>query len=398
MRKNRICKITHCCICGEQVKYISRHLRLHHPDITEKDYYDKFLKKNNEGFCKTCGKIMPFRSIQNGYRQYCNQSCEMKDKDLQIELRKKYKEKTGYEHNFQNPKVIKQIKKTNKKLYGGIGFASEELINKALKTYNEENKTDYISFCQVSHNEESEKNRIKNRIKNNGGKYINDKTFKKMIKNAQKAKIKNKRIKTRLKNNPNYISDNYLKKLQEKSLITYAWAKMKLYKKHDKGNCVCHCEKCGNDYEINLCTLRTRKDSNKTLCTICNPLYSGCANNHTTSKEEKEFVAEIKKIYNGIIIENDRTILGDNKELDAYLPELNIGFEYNGDYWHANPLYYKSTDILAEGKNAQEIWNRDELKKQICESKGIKLISVFSTDWLYHKDKVIEQLKELLCK
>lgn len=33
MIKNRICKITYCCICGEQVKYISRHLKLHHPDI-----------------------------------------------------------------------------------------------------------------------------------------------------------------------------------------------------------------------------------------------------------------------------------------------------------------------------------------------------------------------------
>lgn len=42
MRKNRIFKITYCCICCEQVKYISRHLRLHHPDITEKDYYDEY--------------------------------------------------------------------------------------------------------------------------------------------------------------------------------------------------------------------------------------------------------------------------------------------------------------------------------------------------------------------
>lgn len=34
----------------------------------------------------------------------------MKNKDLQKELRKKYKEKTGYEHNFKNSKVIEQLK------------------------------------------------------------------------------------------------------------------------------------------------------------------------------------------------------------------------------------------------------------------------------------------------
>ena len=28
------------------------------------------IKKPDEGFCKTCGKIMSFRSIQFGYRHY----------------------------------------------------------------------------------------------------------------------------------------------------------------------------------------------------------------------------------------------------------------------------------------------------------------------------------------
>ena len=55
----------------------------------------------------------------------------------------------------------------------------------------------------------------------------------------------------------------------------------------------------------------------------------------------------------------------------------NYIFELNGDFWHANPNKYKSTDILnfpKESKTAQEIWDHDKRKRKLAESKGFKII------------------------
>ncbi len=50
------------------------------------------------------------------------------------------------------------------------------------------------------------------------------------------------------------------------------------------------------------------------------------------------------------IIPNDRTIL-EGKEIDILLPDLNIGFEYDGIYWHKDRKQYdKEKDDLACNK------------------------------------------------
>lgn len=47
------------------------------------------------------------------------------------------------------------------------------------------------------------------------------------------------------------------------------------------------------------------------------------------------------------IIPNDRTVL-EGKEIDILLPDLNIGFEYDGIYWHKDRKQYdKEKDDLA---------------------------------------------------
>lgn len=50
------------------------------------------------------------------------------------------------------------------------------------------------------------------------------------------------------------------------------------------------------------------------------------------------------------IIPNDRTVL-EGKEIDILFPDLNIGFEYDGIYWHKDrEKYDKSKDDLAKHK------------------------------------------------
>lgn len=91
------------------------------------------------------------------------------------------------------------------------------------------------------------------------------------------------------------------------------------------------------------------------------------------SKGEKEVLEYVRSIYNGTIIENDRTQMepnNDNKwienhELDIWLPDIRVAIEYNGTYWHSIPSIIES----------------DKFKKIQCESKGIKLISISEQDW-----------------
>lgn len=102
----------------------------------------------------------------------------------------------------------------------------------------------------------------------------------------------------------------------------------------------------------------------------------------------REVVEFIESKYNGKIILNDRSILN-GKEIDIYLPELQLGFEYNGVWSHLyRPLeatearkkgrYYhvsKTDQALAAGVKLYHIWSSDwETRGHVWKSKITQLI------------------------
>lgn len=98
------------------------------------------------------------------------------------------------------------------------------------------------------------------------------------------------------------------------------------------------------------------------------------------SKEENNLYEYISSIYDGEIIQSNRSVLN-GKELDIYLPEHNFAIEYNGLYSHS----YKpneSKDCLIKGKSYH-------LNKTIeCEKRGIQLLQFYSDEWLNKKEIV----------
>ncbi len=71
-----------CLICGSSFKKLSGHISDKHR-MTSKQYYDKFLKLDKEGFCLTCGKTTKFtpsykRAKRKGYDKFCSSSCSTK--------------------------------------------------------------------------------------------------------------------------------------------------------------------------------------------------------------------------------------------------------------------------------------------------------------------------------
>ena len=82
---------------------------------------------------------------------------------------------------------------------------------------------------------------------------------------------------------------------------------------------------------------------------------------------------------------NDRTLLKPY-ELDIFIPSLNIGIEYMGDYWH-------NYNIFPNKKLS------DEKKLEIATIKGIKIIYVWENEWMNNRENIKNKLySELLYK
>lgn len=131
-------------------------------------------------------------------------------------------------------------------------------------------------------------------------------------------------------------------------------------------NCKCHI--CEKEYEISQHLFRQRNCIYNTIsCTICNPIGS-----FKSSKDMDDLIEFITECYNGKILSFDRTAIHP-LELDVYLPDKKIAFEFNGVYWHS--------ELFKEDN-----YHINKTKK--CNDIGIHLIHVWEDDWKYKKDIV----------
>lgn len=96
---------------------------------------------------------------------------------------------------------------------------------------------------------------------------------------------------------------------------------------------------------------------------------------------------EVKEWLNsfGYKFDTNRTIL-DGREIDLYDDELKIGFEYCGLYWH--------NELSGEPKTRK--YHHSKYKK--CESKGIRLITIFEDEWIKRNNQCKNFIKSVLNK
>ena len=150
-----------------------------------------------------------------------------------------------------------------------------------------------------------------------------------------------------------------------------------------------YCPNCKQNFIINYSDQFYHRHKNKhEICTLCNPLKK------EYSYGEKELAEYVSSIYDGVILENDRTVIKP-KELDIYLPELHLAIEYNGDYWHANPKYYSEDHVIGEA-TAKEVWKEDEQKINRCIKAGIELLIIWEDDWTNRKEQVQFELNNII--
>ena len=154
-----------------------------------------------------------------------------------------------------------------------------------------------------------------------------------------------------------------IEKYKDKGLLDIEDKKYIL--KCDKG----HLVKIDKDIFHNRIKLKT------ILCTECNPI-----GDYHRSGMETELSDFISNNYENKIELNKKFSY---QELDVYLPDLNLAFEFNGVYWY---------NELNKEKNYH-------LKKtEFCENNGIKLIHIYEDDWIYKQNVVKSRILNLLGK
>lgn len=152
-----------CDICNKEFKTyvgLSCHIRQSH-NITSQEYYDKYIRKEGEGFCNVCQKQTSFRNLHIGYSRFCSKKCiqnneETKNKIQQTCLdrydsknvyaseygkqkcRETWLENLGVENPFQSEEVKEKIKQTNLERYNSeYSFQSKEIKDKIKNTKEE---------------------------------------------------------------------------------------------------------------------------------------------------------------------------------------------------------------------------------------------------------------------
>ena len=78
-------------------------------------------------------------------------------------------------------------------------------------------------------------------------------------------------------------------------------------------------------------------------------------------------------------IEYNHQFFLNKKSYDFRIKGTNILLEVQGDYWHANPNFYKHDDIISN-KKASEIWKIDMLKKSLANKSGYNVIYIWEED------------------
>lgn len=339
-----------CEMCNREFKN-SRTLGIHISTthkMSKQEYYNKFLRKDDEGFCLECGKETDFVSLVKGYRIFCSRKC-LNGSQYHIKHCTETYTK-NYINNEENRKELnKRTKNTCLERYNGIGLASQELTKK----YNE---TMLLKYGHINPSQVKE---------------IQEKTKQTNIKKYGAENV--------------YASDLIIQKIKETNLERYSetsWAKSKE----------------GREFLKNL----TNSDEFK------NKQYETKKINSTfnTSKTENKLELLLREMFPDL--ETQYKSIPYPFNCDFYIPSLDLYIEYNGSWTHGGCFYDENNEdnrnTLKKWKeasehsrfyqNAIETWTKRDLNKlNTALENHLNYIAWFNEEQAYDW---IEKYKEII--
>jgi very-short-patch-repair endonuclease len=79
---------------------------------------------------------------------------------------------------------------------------------------------------------------------------------------------------------------------------------------------------------------------------------------------------------------------------DFLLPDTKTIIEVNGDYFHANPIFYKEEDVIhlpSGPQKVSDLWAKDKRKIDFAISKGYNVLVIWEYDLNHRPDKIIKE-------
>ena len=373
-------------------------------------FYNISLKSGGTYACsRKCAKI---KRDNNNFKKYGYKNVFEISK-IKEQIKDTNLEKYGVEYPTQSINIKNKVKNTNLEKYGGTGngsiVISDKIKNTNLEKYGTDiaSKSEYVklkikeSLLSRSENEIQSsinqskstclekygvefiskipevKEKVKNTIFNNyGGFGFSSDIIYNKIKNtnierygveftSQNDEIKSKVKSTSIKRSMNdeFRKNNY-EIAKNFNYIKYLGNRISLFR----------CDKnLDHNFEIDKDNYYNRIRSKIPLCTVCNPVGD------SSSVKQKELLEYIISVYNGKIISNYR----DSIEIDIYLPDLNLGFEFNGLYYHSDKFKDKYYHLN---------------KFNHFKDRGIRIIFIWEDSWDLKKEIVMSQISNWLGK
>lgn len=308
--------------------------------ISEKCY--RYFHPEATGLCPICGQPVKFNTYTLGYHHYCSRKCMRRDPAFMEKSKVTNLKRYGCEFPTQSKIIKKKTRATNLKRYGCHPRALKEIQEKQAQTClerygnpNYRNPEQYKKTC----------------LERYGVDNI-----------SQIDSIKEKKATT---TQLHYGVDNPFQAVVVKEKI-----KQTMLSKYgvEYGSQISAAERMDHMIQTNIEKYGVPYGFLNTL-----PGYS---------KISQLFFNCLKDDYpNAVYATNGGEHRIGRYTLDWYDPDSNTAIEFNGDYWHANPKYYKPDWVHPIKKcTAKELWEHDKQKYDYLTSLGITVYVVWESD------------------
>ena len=331
----------------------------------------------------SCSNKVIFKNSTIGYKRYCSVRCIGLDPNIQKSKEQKSIKKFGTKTPGESQIIKDKMIKTNNERYG----SNSPLQNKDIKEKSQQTLFENYSVDNPFKSKEIQEKRLSHfdKVK---WRLNFEKTM--MKRYGVKNSLQNKDIKEKTKNtnlerynveNINQFSEFITKRLKTKK---NNWKNNLLKNDNiidiDLDNqqyiMKCDCNK-NHDFQITFPLYKSRKQFATKYCTVCFPPYK-----NNISQLETDLFNFIKENYENEIVLNSKSIIPPY-ELDIYLSELKLAFEFNGVYWH-NELNKDN--------------NYHKIKTDLCQEKDIQLFHIYEDDWEYKQDIIKSMILNKLGK
>ena len=318
-----------------------------------------------------------FKSIRQGYG-FCGKPshCECAKQYISESVKSTHRKKDNKSKDITNKKRAQ----TNLERYGHVNVGqTESAIKKHQEFYSNENNIKQAKEKHV----QTLKKRYGEDINNARDiEHVNEKIKQTNLirygfeNPMQNPAVKQKNSKTRIENwDSEKLLRNNLDKIR-KRLIEERGLNLKItdeeyYGVQSRPLWKFQCIECGHQFE------KRYDHGSYPICKVCHPTEISYK-----SQEELSIYNYIKSIYSGPIISGDRSIINPY-EIDILLPELKIGIEYCGLFWHSE---------ISSGKGYRYHQN----KMQLMNQKGYQLITIFADEYLDNSERLFSVLKTKL--